>query len=222
MSATWLQIDDDGHTWNFDRQFLESNWTCIWNQGCAGIGAEADPDAQLGCCSVGAEMLDVEEAMRISAIGATLNPATTQFASDIAEGGALRQVHSDRATWATRVVDGACIFLNRPGFEGGEGCALHRAAEGEAGESYIDWKPSICWQLPIKIDRNDQETSTLRGWLRSDWGPGGSDMAYCCTERDSTAADAFVGDRPVVDSLRDELVALLGDDLYEKLKAALG
>ena len=26
----------------------------------------------------------------------------------------------------TRVVDGACVFLNRPGFSGGAGCALHR------------------------------------------------------------------------------------------------
>ena len=28
----------------------------------------------------------------------------------------------------TRTVEGACIFLNRPGFEHGAGCALHQAA----------------------------------------------------------------------------------------------
>ncbi len=30
--------------------------------------------------------------------------------------------------WMTRLVDDACIFLNRPGFAAGAGCALHTAA----------------------------------------------------------------------------------------------
>ena len=53
----------------------------------------------------------------------------------------------------TRVVDGACIFLNRTGFAGGAGCALHLAAF-DAGESPIDFKPSVCWQLPIRWTGN--------------------------------------------------------------------
>src|SRR5918994_2179629 len=51
----------------------------------------------------------------------------------------------------TRVVGGACIFLNRPGFAGGAGCALHLAAM-DAGEPPIEWKPSVCWQLPVRVD----------------------------------------------------------------------
>lgn len=220
MASKGIEIsDDDGQVWSFDREFLESHWTCIWDRGCAGIGTEPDVSAQLGCCSVGAEMLDVEEAMRISALGASIDPALTQFASEIEAGGVLRQVDSDRASWATRVVDGACIFLNRPGFAAGAGCALHLAATA-ANESHIDWKPSICWQLPLKIERAD-EKNTLRGWLRSDWGSGGESMAYVCTERDSTAADAFIGEVPVIESLREELVALLGKDLFGRLKDEL-
>ena len=50
----------------------------------------------------------------------------------------------------------ACIFLNRPGFEGGAGCALHIAAL-EAGERPMDWKPSVCWQVPIRLEHSTDE-----------------------------------------------------------------
>lgn len=218
----WIRIEQDDTTWEFDTEFLTSEWTCIWNQGCAGIGAIGDVAGQLGCCSVGAEMLDDEEAMRISAVGAALDPERTQFASAIADGGVLVASESDRASWATRVVDGACIFLNRPGFPGGEGCALHLEAIA-TGEPHIDVKPSICWQLPLKVEHNidDASTSRLRGWLRRDWGPEGNDMAYCCTERESPLADAFVGEVPVIESLREELEAILGVDLYAQLAERL-
>ena len=59
----------------------------------------------------------------------------------------------------TRLVDGACIFLNRPGFEGGIGCALHTAAL-EAGERPLDWKPQVCWQLPLRLE---DHTDGFRG-----------------------------------------------------------
>jgi hypothetical protein len=79
-------------------------------------------------------------------------------------------------------VEGACIFLNRPGFAGGEGCALHLGALAE-GDSPIDWKPSVCWQLPIKVDWVDRgdggEVATVRRWARGDWGEIGEEMAWC-------------------------------------------
>lgn len=212
----WLKVPGDGETWNVDVDFLTSNWTCIWDRGCAGIEVVADVDGQLGCCSVGAELLDDDEAMLISAIATTLDPEFTQFADVIAERGALRD---DRRN--TRVVDGACIFLNRPGFSGGTGCALHAEAL-RTGESPIDSKPSICWQLPVRVERTEQPDgstlATLRSWSRADWGPDGETMAYCCTQPRSTdAADAFVGEQPVVVSLREELVALMGHKAYDSV-----
>ena len=221
LMSDWIRLTDGDTTWDFDAAFLESNWTCIWDAGCAGIADVAAPEAQLGCCSVGAEMLDDEEAMKIAALAATLDAAAAQFANEIADSGALRAVDSSRATWATRVVDGACIFLNRPGFSGGSGCALHIAAVANE-ESNVDWKPSICWQLPIKVEASISadglQERKLRGWLRSDWGPEGESMAWCCTEKASaSSADAFVADRPVIESLSEELTELLGPQLMAKV-----
>ena len=49
----------------------------------------------------------------------------------------------------TRKYKGACIFLNRPGFAGGIGCALHTKAL-KLGIEPLTMKPDVCWQLPIR------------------------------------------------------------------------
>ncbi len=127
---------------------------------------------------------------------------------------------SDNTRTNTKVVDGACIFFNHPGFAGGEGCALHVAAL-RADESPTLWKPSVCWQLPIKVDWDLQpdgsEIATLRGWQRRDWGDDGDSMHWCCTE----GPEAYIGDRAVVESLADELIAVVGEPVYVELRRRL-
>jgi hypothetical protein len=213
----------DGETlWRFDRSFLTSNWTCIWGRGCHGIETEKAAALNHGCCSVGAELDGVEEAMTLAASTAALSPALFQHHARAAADG----VFSDDRRVNTRVVDGACIFLNRPGFEGGAGCALHLAAEA-AGESPIEWKPSVCWQLPVRVDwamrDDDVEVATVRRWSRDDWGDEGDVMAWCCTERvaDGGTDEAYVGDRPVVESLADELEAIVGTPVFVELRRRL-
>jgi hypothetical protein len=203
----------DGTRWRVDVGFLRSSWTCLWGNGCKGILDEPAESLMQGCCSVGAEMLDEDEAMLVAALGLTLDPARFQHHAEAAEGG----VFSDRTRTNTRVVDGACIFFNRPGFDGGTGCALHLAGE-DAGESVLDWKPEVCWQLPLRIDR-DGATATLRRWSRADWGPDGETMHWCCTERPTRPgqADAYVGDRPVIESLAEEIEALVGPDVFVEI-----
>jgi hypothetical protein len=212
-------IDDGARVWRFDRSFLASNWTCIWGrglgQGCLGIGPEPAEHLGQGCCSLGAELDGLDEARTIAASAATLGPELFQHHDIAREGG----VFADASGTATRVVDGACIFLNRPGFAGGAGCALHLAALA-AAESPIDWKPSVCWQLPIKVewdpgpDGTDTEVATVRGWTRDDWGAEGATMAWCCTEGER----AYVGDRPVIESLAEELAAIVGPTVYIELR----
>lgn len=218
--------------WRFEREFLESNWTCLFGKGCKGILERDATELNQGCCSLGAHFGDGPagraEAMNVDAYAAMLTPEQFQF-HDVA-----RTTNTDEATGAngifgdverthTRVVDGACIFLNRPGFAGGGGCALHIAALA-ADESPTEWKPSVCWQLPLRIDWEeidaDTERATVRRWTRADWGRHGTTMAWCCTER-ADGGEAFVADDRVVDSLADELTALAGDEVYVELRRRL-
>ncbi len=212
------QIDDGATVWRFERAFLESNWTCIWGRGCLGIRDQPAEHLGHGCCSMGAELDGLDEARNVAALAATLSPDTFQFHQLATTEG----VFADQTYTNTRVVDGACVFLNRPGFQGGAGCALHLAALA-ACESPIDWKPSVCWQLPIKVDWQTQadavtgvevEIATVRRWQRRDWGDDGTTMAWCCTEGDR----AYVGDRPVIQSLSDELTAIVGDEVMVELR----
>jgi hypothetical protein len=200
----------DGTRWRVDMSFMSSNWHCIWGDGCEGILEHRAAALNQGCCSVGAHLIDDDEARAIGALGLMLDPQRFQQHEAAAAGGVL----ADGPQPATRVVDDACIFFNKPGFPGGVGCALHLAAEDE-GESPMDWKPSICWQAPLKVDTNPDGTKTLRPWQKTDWGPG-EQLAWCCTEPNTSPADgpsAYSGTAPVAESLSAELTGLVGPEV---------
>jgi hypothetical protein len=207
------EIHDGDTIWRFDRDFFASKWVCLWGRGCHGIGPERAEHLGLGCCSIGADLGDEDEARTIAALAATLAPGRFENHGEARE----RGIFSDNARTHTRIVDGACIFLNRPGFVGGGGCALHLEAIA-VGESPIEWKPSVCWQLPIRVDweagADDTEVATVRRWTRRDWGAEGETMAWCCTE----GSLAYVGDRPVIESLGQELEAIVGTEVYVQLR----
>jgi len=213
----YLDVDAGDTVWRFDRQWLGSRWTCIWGRGCQGILPEPAEHLGQGCCSLGAEIDGDDEARNIAALAATLSPALFEHHAEASSGG----VFSDDTLTNTRVVNGACIFLNRPTFDGGAGCALHLAAIA-ADESPIDWKPSVCWQLPVKVDwemrDDDVEVATVRGWTRRDWGDDGDVMAWCCTEQ----PEAYAGDRQVIDSLGEELEAIVSTAVFIELRRRWG
>jgi hypothetical protein len=213
MDPEMEEIRDGDTVWRFDRDFLTSRWECLWGRGCQGIGPEPAENLGLGCCSIGADLGDEDEARMIAALAATLSPARFEHHAEACDGG----IFSHDSRTHTRVVDGACIFLNRPGFIGGAGCALHLEAI-EAGESPIEWKPSVCWQLPIKVDWeggvDDIEVATVRRWTRRDWGAEGVTMAWCCTEDPL----AFAGVRQVIDSLGPELEEIVGTEVFVELR----
>ena len=125
-----------------DLTWLTSNWSCIFGNGCQGI--YADQPAGVGCCTLGAHFSDKADEKRVKGFVKELTPETWE--------------HYDPKDWTekdeegarkTRVVDGACIFANRPGFAGGEGCALHGLAL-RTGRHFLETKPDVCWQLPIR------------------------------------------------------------------------
>ncbi|NND73776.1 MAG: hypothetical protein HKN44_02115 [Ilumatobacter sp.] len=223
-SAAFVEIADGNTRWRFEREFLTSNWRCLYGDGCKGILDRPAPELHQGCCSLGAHFGDgppgQAEAMTVSAYAQMLTPEQFQHHAD-AQDEAAGGIFGDAERTHTRVVDGACIFLNRPGFAGGVGCALHIGAV-EFGDSPTEWKPSVCWQLPLRVDWQEfdatAETATVRRWTRADWGDHGTTMAWCCTER-SEGGEAYTGDTAVVDSMRDELTALAGEAVYVELRS---
>ena len=216
----WLSFDDNaGDTWMFDVSFLTSNWACIWDRGCPGVGDEPAPELQQGCCSHGAHMADEPDRDRVVAAARRLMPEHWQYHRSI-DGADAVIGSDDDGDAVTDVVDGACVFLNRPGFEGGGGCALHRGALA-MDEPPLDWKPEVCWQLPLRLeyheDDNGHTTFTLREWKQRDWGTGGDDFHWWCTADEQ----AFVDVDPVYVTLADELTEMIGAERYEVLAAHL-
>jgi hypothetical protein len=205
---------DEYRTWVFDLTFLTSSWQCLYGRGCPGVLTGPASEMEQGCCSYGAHLVDEADAQSVLAAAARLSDDQWQHRRlAVRRGGPLRGAGGARST---RLVDGACIFLNRPGSPGGAGCALHQAAVA-AGERPMDWKPDVCWQLPLRlVDQTDDSghvTSTLREWKRRDWGEGGYEFHWWCTE----APEAFTGGRAVYQALRDEIVELVGQWAYDRL-----
>jgi hypothetical protein len=204
---------EEERTWVFDLTYLTSSWRCIFAAGCQGVLTGPAEDLVQGCCSYGAHFVDEEDEATTLAYAAQLTAEQWQL-KDVArrKGGPTKT--NKLGERKTRVVDGACIFLNRPGFAGGVGCALHHGAV-HAGERPLDWKPDVCWQLPLRLEEHTDDgghvTSTLREWKRRDWGAGGAEFHWWCTE----APDAFVDDRPVYETNRDEIVEMVGQEPYD-------
>jgi len=216
----WVSFEDpDEHrTWVFDVTFMLSNWTCVFGRGCQGVLTGPAPELVQGCCSYGAHFTDDEDIARVEASAARLTAEEWQF---IKQGRSRGIWKTDRAgDRVTRLVDDACVFLNRPGFGNGPGCALHQAALAR-GERPLDLKPNVCWQLPLR--REDEEdgeghvTSTVRQWDRRHWGDGGFEFHWWCTE----AHEAFVGSKRVYEELRDELVEITSQPAYDMLVSYL-
>jgi hypothetical protein len=213
----WVSFEDpdEQRTWVFDVTFLTSNWRCIYGDGCQGVLTGPAPELVQGCCSYGAHFVDADDEANTLAYAERLTAAQWQL-KDVArkKGGPTKTNKAGEIK--SRVVDGACIFLNRPGFEGGVGCALHSAAL-EVGERPLDWKPQVCWQLPLRLEDHTNDdgyvTSTLREWKRRDWGEGGFEFHWWCTEE----PDAFVDDGAVYQTNRDEIVEMIGQKAYDLL-----
>jgi len=197
-----------------DLTWLTSRWTCIFGRGCKGIYATRPDD---GCCTLGAHLADKDDLKRVTKWVKKLTPDLWEkHASGKKKGWTTKEDGETK----TRVVKGACIFLNSREFEGGYGCALHHLAERE-GVSFIETKPDVCWQLPMRRSYDEQKYEdgtertvvVLGEYDRRGWGAGGHDLDWYCTG----ATEAHVGDEPVYVSNRNELVALLGAEAYEHL-----
>ena len=211
----WVSFEDpeEERTWVFDLTYLTSPWRCIFGEGCLGVLTGPAAELEQGCCSYGAHFVDEEDEATTLAYAARLTSEQWQHKDKARRKGGATKTTKDGER-KTRVVDGACIFLNAPDFPGGMGCALHIGAVA-AGERPLDWKPDVCWQLPLRLEEHTDDhghvTSTLREWKRRDWGAGGDEFHWWCTD----GPEAFVDHRPVYETNRDEIVEMVGETAYE-------
>ena len=222
----WVSFDDpeeDGRRWQIDVTFLLSRWQCVFGNGCQGVLTEKAPEMIQGCCSYGAHFSDKKDREAVVKLARKLSDDEWQFAKVGRKKGIYGKVGKDddgTPDYRTRLVKGACIFLNRPGFAAGPGCALHQHAM-RVGEHHSDWKPEVCWQLPLRRVDEEQEDgsviSTLTEFGREGWGEGGEDFAWWCTE----APEAFTAPEAVYQSLDVELRKMLGKKLHKAVVAYL-
>jgi hypothetical protein len=214
---TWVEFRDpadDEQMFRCDLTWLTSSWKCIFGEGCQGIYADRPDD---GCCTLGAHFSDADDEARVAGYVEKLTDEEWQYRSK----GRKRWVDTDEdGERKTRVVDGACVFLNRPGFGAGAGCALHGLAL-RLGEHFVQTKPDVCWQLPIRrtyrtVELPDDTSYleiTIAEYERSGWGPGGHDLDWYC----SGNTEAHVAAEAVYASNAAELIELMGRPAYDEL-----
>lgn len=221
FAREWVEFADPAdseHVVRADLTWLCSRWNCIFGRGCQGIvGAPEE-----GCCSHGAYFTDTADEKRVHRAALELDPASWQYAK-VAErrGISVRDpLGGEPDRRRTRRVNGGCIFLNRPDFPGGAGCALHSLAL-RTGRHPLETKPDVCWQLPIRreqewVTRPDETqvlVSTLTEFDRRSWGSGGHDLHWWCT----SSPDAHGAGEPLYVSYAPELTALIGKPAYDEL-----
>ena len=224
----WVEFENPANPeeiFKCDLTWLTSYWQCIYGNGCCGIDADK-PDA--GCCSDGAYYTGKEDEKRVFEAAKKLTRADWQFydqARPKKVGGKLQiteiGLDKDRKTKKTK---DSCIFLNRvgyeaPGYTGSFGCALHHLALKEQVH-FVDTKPDICWQLPIRRswetrEYGDEEITVvvIGEYTRTAWGEGGADFDWYCTSN----SEAHVGRVPVYQSSEVELTKMMGPKGYAEL-----
>jgi hypothetical protein len=221
--AEFVDPADADTVFRCDLTWLTSSWTCIFGRGCQGIYADRPDD---GCCTLGAHFADKADEKRVRKAAKELTADQWQYRAEGRRNGWVELegpetvAEGEQPARKTRVVDGACIFLNRPGFAAGTGCALHLMALQQQ-RPITETKPDVCWQLPIRrqfreVTRADQTSYTevsIGEYGREGWGPGGHDLDWYCTAN----TEAHVARRPVYESSRDELLALMGEPAYRVL-----
>jgi hypothetical protein len=227
FAREWIEFTDPAdaeHRIRVDATWLCSQWTCIFGRGCHGVVAGRPND---GCCTHGAFFSDKDDEVRTQRFAAALTPGEWQFHEVGHDGrnGRLNvterdTVGPDKNRKRTRRHEDACVFLNRPGFAGGEGCALHAHAL-RVGLHPLETKPEVCWQLPVRreqdwVERPDGQrilVSTVTEFDRRGWGEGGHDMHWYCT----SSPEAHIGRDPLYLSYGPELVELIGASAYDEL-----
>mgnify|MGYP006268166039 FL=1 len=222
FARDWVEFvdpDDEKQIYKCDLTWLTSNWTCIYGNGCKGVFKDQPYG---GCCTEGAMYSDEADEARVIEAAKRLTPDMWQFYNDARDKNGklnISEVDEDKER-KTRTINESCIFLNRKGESAEFGCVLHHLALKE-GSHFLDVKPDVCWQLPIRrsfevreVGERDYSVTVIGEYERLAWGDGGEDFDWYCTSN----TEAHVGKDPVYISNSEELIALMGQRNYAILK----
>ena len=155
------------------------------------------PELEQGCCSYGAHFTDKADRKRVGRYAEQLDRRASGSSRPRPTSSAARSTRTRTASGSPTSSTTPASSSTAPTSPAGPAapCTRRRVARDER---FIDWKPDVCWQLPAapratQVDDNEHVTNVLREWKRRDWGEGGFEFHWWCTD----APEAFVGHRPV-------------------------
>lgn len=201
----WIEIQSEGVSWLLDMAFLLSGYHCTFGQGCPGVQGSSD----IGCCVIGTPIYKEEMATVKERVAMLTEDDWQNKTKRWRKFYPRRQIQSLYNTKIVKHKDGhqGCIFANRSDFQNGAGCAFHVAAV-RRGEDPIDWKPEICWQVPLSVKWVEGiDAYMIRMTTREDWNPGYADydlLEWWCTDDSSSWGNGL----PVYLTLHKELKKL--------------
>ena len=221
FAREWVEFpnpDNSSEIFKCDLTWLTSYWNCIFGNGCKGIDKEF---ADHGCCSDGAYYFSKEDETRVTSAAKKLTPEMWQNHAVAHKGGKfiVSEIGLDNDR-KTKKVNKTCIFFNESSFSKQYfGCALHHLAVKE-GTYFIETKPDICWQLPLRrawekreVGDENYDVIVIGEYTREAWGQGGADLDWYCTSN----TEAHNGAQPVYKSNKNELIAMMNKNAYEVL-----
>lgn len=235
---SFLNPDDEDHLITVDLTWLLSGYSCRFGtDACPGIDSSM-PNA--GCCVHGAFLADEDDHDALTDCVSRMPAKYWQLRPEGTDEWLSTRDPAELEPWLvwdeldiddgepepalkTPIVDGACIFANRPGWPTGTGCALHQWAM-DTGERLEYAKPEVCWQLPLhrtevwetRPDGHEILHTTIGEYERRGWGDGGEDFDWYCSGAPGCHTPMpFLHGESLWRTHKDELTEMLGESAYE-------
>ena len=203
----WVSFEDAMRHMEFDLTFLTSNGH-VSSAAAALVSKTRPPELQQGSAFRSQVQIATTNHRVRKACGASPTPTgSPQRAEKL--GGPI-YTNSGCET-VTRVPKERASFSTDP-LPGWTGCALHRGPRGR--ERRWTGSPGCAGSYAASQSSGDDEgqtTYTLREWKRPDWGGGGEEFHWWCTDDPM----AFRDREKVYTTLKDEIIEMVGPDAYE-------